>query len=465
MTVIQLDQKCFDQQYHLQSNVHEIHSIRKNRIDRSFLDAIVWRVLAESQNELQSPSEGNNFWIADPERVLEDAASSLLSSIRNRVNEMGGDLLTLSNAISAERYEGEGSRGRVIIAKQDHPDVAVHLKLIDPIKITNYRGIRKLLEVSSNIMALLCDGEVVWGLGEPLNTYKPSNENLFELRFTEYYTWELVHDENIMLRVRFRKPRLPRERFKKILFHDHVSRLFNVSEDETELLIEAVEAAVIQRHGTMLVITPDASMEADRLAAQSTLIQPLPVTNTTISHVSNVDGAILMSPHGIIYAFAVILDGLASDNGNPARGARFNSAIRYVDGQRKLGIPCLTLIVSEDGYVDLYPVLRPRIPRSWIDDLFIKLEGYTSPSETYDFEKAWSTLLDLVKLRFYLLESDIKRANSAKEIIVKREHENRVKEVSGTGLGYIIPQFDDFLFHEEMNVEYYLPENGFPSSN
>lgn len=459
ITVIQLDQKFFEQQYRLQSKTYKINSMRSSRIDRSFLEAIIYRVLSESQMELQSPSEGNQFRIADPERILEDAASRLLSSIRVRFNEMGGDLLMLSNAISAERYEGEGSRGRVIIAKKDHPDLVAHITLKTPIGITNYRGIRKLLEVSSNTMALLCDGESIWGLGEPLNTYSPSNEDLFELRFTEHYTWELVHHENVMLRVKFRQPRLPREKFDKSLFIDQVSRIFKISEDKTIPLIQAVEAAIKQKHGTMLIISPEASMEADRLSAESTLIKPIPVTKTVISHISSVDGAILMSPKGIVYAFGVILDGLASENGNSARGARFNSAIRYIDGKINSEIPCLSLIVSEDGYVDLYPILRPRIPRIWIDDLLNELEEYADPSMDYDSAKAWPALVKLGKLRFYLLNSDIKRANSVKEIIVQLEQEQREKDISGTGLGYMIPQFDDFLVFEEMNLKYYLPES------
>ena len=465
VTVIQLDMKFFEKQYRLQSNVYETNPIRKYRIDRSFLEAIIWKVLSASQSELLTPSEGNNYWFADPERLLEDAAASFLFSIKVRVNEMGGNLLALSNAISAERYEGAGSRGRLIVAKQDHPSVNAHIKLEVPIEVGNYRGIRKLLEVSSNTMALLCDGESIWGLGETLCTYDPSSENLFEFRFTEHYTWELIHAENVMLKVRYRQPRLPREKFDETLFRDHVSRLFNVSEAESTKLVEAVNAAVAQRHGTMLVITPTASKESERLSAQSTVIKPTSVTKTLVSHVSGVDGAILVSPDGVIHAFGVILDGLASGNGNPGRGARFNSAIRYVDGQSSLGMSCLALIVSEDGYVDLYPKLRPRIQRALIDELLQELEKYAGSPENFDADKAWSTLVNLCKLKFYLLESDVKRANTAKKTVVKYLHEHRQKEMSEIGMGYILPLFDDFSLHEEMNLEYYLPENLAEPSN
>ena len=355
ITVIQLHQQDFEQQYRLTKSTHELHSMRKYRIERCFFEALIYQVLKTSEIELQSSSAGNITFLANSERVIEDAAANLLNSVEVHINQwQKADLLSFANAIAAERYEGAASEGRLIMCHKDHPDIAAKIKLAKPIKIYNYRAIRKLLEVSSNNMALLCDVESVWGLGLPLDTYQPSRENLFEIRFAEHHTWELVHAENIMLRVKYRQARLPRARFDRQLFCDCVDRLFKVDRTTTNLLAKAVEAAVEQRHGTMLVITPEAEAETQRLAAQSTVIEPVIVSQSIISHLSSVDGAILISPEGIIYAFGVILDGQASKNGSSARGARYNSAIRYVDEKSNDRINCLALIVSEDGYVDLY---------------------------------------------------------------------------------------------------------------
>lgn len=356
-TVIQLQQQDFSSQYCLNKTTHELHSMQEYRIDRCFLEALIYQVLKEGELELQSLSAGNTLSLANSERVIEDAAASLLQSVEVHINQWHQfDLLSFANAIAAERYEGAASEGRLIICCKDHPDIAAKVKLAVPIKIYNYRGIRKLLEVSSNKLALLCDIETVWGLGLPLDTYQPSRENLFEIRFAEHQTWELVHAENIMLRVKYRQARLPRTRFDRQLFCNHVDRLFQVNSTTANLLVKAVEAAIEQRHGTMLVITPEAESETQRLAAQSTVIEPVIVSQSIISHLSNIDGAILLSPEGIIYSFGVILDGQASKNGSSARGARYNSAIRYIDEMSRK-VNCLALIVSEDGYVDLYSTL------------------------------------------------------------------------------------------------------------
>lgn len=356
ITVIQLASADFDSQYRLTKKEHEIPSMRKCRIDRCFLEAIIYRVLKESEIELQKPSEGNITSLANSERVIEDAASSLLNSVEVHINKLNKiDLLSFANAIAAERYEGSASQGRLIICHTNHPHIYIKVKLKTPIDIYNYRGIRKLLEVSSNQMALLCDIESVWGLGIPFNTYQPNQEDLFEIRFFEHHTWELVHAENIMLRVKYRQPRLPRERFDQNLFCDRLHQLFQVNQITANRLIQAVEAAVKQRHGTILVITPEAQAETARLAAQSTVIAPVVITKEIVAHLSNIDGAILISPDGIIHSFGVILDGKTTKNGSSIRGARYNSAIRYVDGERSRNVNCLALIVSEDGYVDLYP--------------------------------------------------------------------------------------------------------------
>ena len=357
-TVIQIPRQDFENQYRLSQTTHEVSPMRQHRIDRCFLEALIYQVLKESELELQKPFEGNISFLSNCERVIEDAASSLLKSVELHINQWNRiDLLSFANAIAAERYEGAASQGRLIICQTNHPDICAKVKLTQPIEIYNYRGIRKLLEVSSNSMALLCNIESVWGLGIPLDTYKPSQENLFEIRFAEHHTWELVHAENIMLRVKYRQARLPRERFDRQLFCDRVTQLFEIDRSTANILVKAVEAAVEQRHGTMLVITPEAERETKRLAAQSTTIEPVIVSKDLISHLSSIDGAILISPEGIVYSFGVILDGKATENGNSARGSRYNSAIRYVDGEKSRNINCLALIVSEDGYVDLYPNL------------------------------------------------------------------------------------------------------------
>ncbi len=458
MSVLQLEQQALNSLYRLQHERQRINPIREFFLQRSLLDATLHRVLVESEQELRRESRGENIYLADSERVLEDAAASLLSTISMRTRGMGGGILNLANAISAERYEGAAGRGRILLAQRNHPDVLARIRLKSPVSVGQYRGIRKLLETSSENMALLSDGEQVWGLGVLNGTYDSAREDLFELRFSAHYKWELLHAGNVMMRVEYRRPRLPVERFDKTLFSDHFERIFQNEARNVELLTDAVQAAVEQKHGTLVVITAEAPNESIRLGAQSTAIEAEPITREVMNHVSKIDGAILVAPDGIMHAFGVILDGIASSNGTPTRGARFNSAIRYVDAQQGKQVPCLALIVSEDGYVDLYPKLRPRVSRKRILNLLAILEEHANTTKDFDHETAWKILSELDRLRFYLMEKDVARANAAKRVVLKREEEAHAAEVAGTLMGYIIPSVPDFTVSPDMSDAYYLSE-------
>lgn len=65
---------------------------------------------------------------------------------------------------------------------------------------------------------------------------------------------------------------------------------------------------------------------------------------------SRIDGAVLACPNGVCHAIGVILDGQADPGCTPARGSRYNSALRYVVGK-----PRLAVVVSEDRTVDVIP--------------------------------------------------------------------------------------------------------------
>ena len=49
-----------------------------------------------------------------------------------------------------------------------------------------------------------------------------------------------------------------------------------------------------------------------------------------------------------------ILDGMVSEEADLSRGARYNSAIRYVNSHERT----CAVVVSEDGYVDCFPEIK-----------------------------------------------------------------------------------------------------------
>ena len=62
--------------------------------------------------------------------------------------------------------------GRLLIARDDHPNIDIRVKLAKPISLQDYRIVRKLLEMSSNELHLFTNGDTILGLAElPMKTY------------------------------------------------------------------------------------------------------------------------------------------------------------------------------------------------------------------------------------------------------------------------------------------------------
>ncbi len=128
---------------------------------------------------------------------------------------------------------------------------------------------------------------------------------------------------------------------------------FNRITYDEDLLLEIIEEANHQRKGTMIVISDKAKDEAARLQSSSINIQPIQFSKHQLKLVTGIDGALIIDTTGYCHAIGAILDGSITENGDPSRGARFNSAVRYVNLQRDIGIPCLVAVVSEDKYIDI----------------------------------------------------------------------------------------------------------------
>lgn len=93
----------------------------------------------------------------------------------------------------------------------------------------------------------------------------------------------------------------------------------------------------------------------------ASFITPVLVTPELLARASRIDGGLLLDPAGHCCAIGVVLDGEASDDCQPSRGARYNSAVRYVHGSpsRRMAI-----VYSDDQTLDVVPLLRASAPGS-----------------------------------------------------------------------------------------------------
>lgn len=69
---------------------------------------------------------------------------------------------------------------------------------------------------------------------------------------------------------------------------------------------------------------------------------------------ASIDGAIMLDLDGTCHGVGLILDGLAGGGENPARGARYNSVVRYTRGRND----CLGIVLSIDDVANILPQLQ-----------------------------------------------------------------------------------------------------------
>ncbi len=398
---------------------------RRLRVATSLVDAAMLEFLDRVSEQLFLPDPGRDFTNLDPDDLLRAAGQNLINGIVWRVDQERLDgmehFASYCTNIASLLYEGRASAGNMLLARRHDPDLHRHVRFAQPIELSRIRQARKLIELTSERFSLHTDSEKVFGLVEPPDDDAPRQDR-FGIRFVGHQHWELLYRKLVLMQVKFGLPALPEPPFDEDRLRADLPRLFRrISPEAVERLCELVKEAERQSHGTMLVITADAAREAKRLCVQGTPVEPCLLTPTLLRNLTPIDGAVILSPEGICHAIGTILDGKASSKGDPGRGARFNSAVRYVETSES---PCLIVVVSEDGGVDLVPDLRPAIRRADIDQALSELGEFqtamTVPRRRYAELVNW-----LNEHRFYLLESDCRQLNELVESIERRSDADR----------------------------------------
>ncbi|RZK29262.1 MAG: hypothetical protein EOO57_19690, partial [Hymenobacter sp.] len=255
--------------------------------------------------------------------------------------------------IAALRHEGGEGQGTMLLARRQHAAIVPVLTLEAPVPLRDHRSIRKLLELTEGRTGLVSDASHVFGLGYMVEEDDDKYEPLATVQFTNHYGWELRHGGHTLMRVVSNTPRLPQSKVQADNFARVAHQVFpDLSSDEISFLWELALEASNQSHGTMLCISTGAKPEAERLRRQCFRVVPRVMTRPVLRQASSIDGAVLVEPDGTCYAIGVILDGQATEKGDSSRGARYNSAVRYTSSSP---YPCLAVVVSEDGWIDLLP--------------------------------------------------------------------------------------------------------------
>lgn len=440
-TAAGLPEWVLDETPHLSAEI----AMDRYPVTQSLVRGAVHEILRLSTRALYEPNAGADLDIdADPADVAKAAGQALTRSVAALAgNEMSSDLFDGLTRVATTRYERRVGIGSLLLADAHSEHVDRSVTFLAPVPIGETRTLRKLLETSSRHgQSLLTDGSVAYGLGHQLADYPETSESLFQLLIVGDGVWELHHAGLPLATVQFGAPRLPEQRLRRDRLDDIASRIF--SEFDSNALWSLATAAADAEHGTMLVISERAADEAARLGSQALTVEPTRLDDTLVRKVTGIDGAVLVDPAGRCHAIGVILDGTATGSGDRSRGARYNSAVKYLDSVRDT--PTVILLVSEDGMINLLPDLRPRVHRADLDARLAELRE-AAAIEPVHAERFYKAYRRVQSVAFYLSSDQIDEVNSLRD-----DHwERRMAE--GANLRVIETPIRP---HPEMNDEYLI---------
>lgn len=401
-----LDNPFVDQIYVGQSLQHEVISECLRRADQAL--------------HLPDPGADLNP-IGAPDDIIKTAAKRFTDGAAFRVQRSPSDLFRWVDSFTSLMYERAGANGILLIAPRGKFADQALIRFQKPIPLGQARTMRKLLEISGASFSVLADNRGAYGLGSHM-----AGTDVVEISIVDHATWELRIDGLELLRVKYGKASLPRPPLSFETFKDTAERI--VGPLELNRIWSIITEAQGSGHGTALVVSQDAESEASRLGSEAVTIAPSLLEPEKIVRLGNVDGAVLLGPDGRCYAFGVILDGVANGQGDPARGSRFNSAIRY---QSTNGANSIVVVISDDGMVNLVPQLMPRVSRRKVEEAVEAFRAnceadYVDPIEfyrTYERVNEMGFYLDDHQCRVVneLYDREMLRRSESGGIQVKRE--------------------------------------------
>ena len=361
-------------------------------VGRSLPHEVIAECLRRADAALHSPDPGSSTWrvLDATEEMVQAAAVRLADGIVLRMGGRPADLFHKVNAFTSLGYERAAAGGRLVVAhRQNGADLAA-VRFREPVPLSNSRIMRKLLELSDESTPVITDGQCAYGLGT-----RDSAPDIVGISVRGHAEWELSVNGDVFMRVAYGHAKLPRPLLARDKFDEAAQRTLGSA--DMDRIWATIEEVRNSEHGTMLVVSNRPEEETNRLGGQALPIRPQRLDPPDVARLGSVDGAVLLGPDGRCHAFGVILDGKAAGHGDPARGSRYNSAVRY----QKMKPDTLLVVISDDGTIDLVPDLKPQVHRDAVEAA-VQAFCETCETDPVNSEQFSRTYNQVKKLAFYL---------------------------------------------------------------
>lgn len=237
--------------------------------------------------------------------------------------------------------------------------------------------------------------------------------------------------------------------FNKIMRHQFLEQEEVVDLKGISLLQDIVSIATEQKHGTMVVITEykTAVSELKKLKKQSTLVTPTLIDAKYIRYITSIDGAIYFDINGYCHAIGVILDGKAAEDiGDSSRGARYNSALRYMHKLKESSKKCVIVIISEDGMVNIIPEIdNEEQIQTIFHQIIDALSGEYNIEELAELEEQFNSYKDIDYQLYFKMA----------EVCFSKKNYKKVIEYTGRGLSLSGNNYIPVNYYRKMANSYF----------
>lgn len=235
-------------------------------VGKSFPHVVIDECLRRADSELYKPDAGSDLQLlGDRGELARAAAKRFVDGTCFRLTDVPADLTETLNEVAAQYYERSGAHGRLLLTKRAADRCST--VFTPPVRLSEHRTIRKLLETTSPTLALVADSALVYGLGEPSDA-----DNAVEVSITDHATWDVWHGGRRLVRVSYGKPTIPTTPLPRELVDDVVARIIGPSDRDA---IWGIVQSVLQLgHGTTVVVSADPAAEASRLGAKRSPLNP-----------------------------------------------------------------------------------------------------------------------------------------------------------------------------------------------
>ena len=381
------------------------HDYYKRHIEESLVHALINTCLAHADKALRLPYPGEDIGIlGDRIEMVRTSASRFADGVAYAIAPQPTDLFRSVTDFSSLTYERSGAKGHFVVTSPDNLSNKLSISIQSPVYLNQPRTVRKLLELTDDTNALLTDGHTIYGIGE----CNPSPD-VATVTIDGHAKWSLCVDGTTLMKVAYEHATLPKQILDKDLFSDVAHR--TIGAVDVQRIWNIFQCALDNGHGSTIVVSEDPMSEIERLGQEALAVKPEYFDHRQVAMLGRIDGAIILGPDGRCYAFGAILDGLATSTGDRARGARFNSSIRY---QKTAAKGTLVIVISDDGTVDLIPSLLPRVSHQKVEEAVRTFCEYSAVKGS-DSEEWARRNRRVEELTFYLSQEQCDRVNEAYE--------------------------------------------------